>query len=104
MCPLYPVFLLCGRRVFCHETLASPDQRSYYVLPPPCTTFCLGLSIIICVCFVLIMFWQGEEAHAVQPTLRERCYRCGRKDPGPQLERRQGLRRTPVRACGANGA
>lgn len=36
---------------------------------------------------------QGEEAHAVQPTLRERGDRRGRKAPGPQLQRRQGLRR-----------
>lgn len=49
---------------------------------------------------VLCLCRQGEEAHAVQPTLRERCDRCGREAPGPQLQRRQGLRK-PIGMLGA---
>lgn len=36
---------------------------------------------------------QGKEAHAVQPTLRECRNRSRRQASGPQLQRRQGLRK-----------
>lgn len=34
---------------------------------------------------------QGEEAHAIQPTFRERCYWRGWEALGPQLKRCKGL-------------
>lgn len=54
---------------------------------------CAFAYLYVSVCF---FFLQGEEEDAVQPTLRERCHWCGRQAPGPQLQRRQGLRETPV--------